>query len=63
MRTRRSRAAHRSAGPRSSLAQPFGWECPVLGMVVVGLDEDTEPAALSQGQTAAIREKIKSPAA
>ncbi len=46
------------------LAQSFGWQFSLAGpVVIVGLDQDTDPAALSPGQIDAILEKIRTPAA
>ncbi|MGH3404291.1 MAG: DUF3846 domain-containing protein [Streptosporangiaceae bacterium] len=46
------------------LAQSFGWQFSLAGpAVIVGLDQDTGPAALSPGQVDAILEKIRTPAA
>ena len=59
----------RAAGKQVNMAathltQSFGWESPLQGtVVIVGLDEDGEPAALSSGQAAAILEKVRAAAA
>ena len=46
------------------LAQSFGWESPLPGtVVIVGLDGDREPVALSPVQATAILEKLRAPAA
>jgi hypothetical protein len=46
------------------LAQSFGWQLTLAGpVVIVGLDRDTNPAALSPGQIDAILEKIRTPVA
>jgi hypothetical protein len=46
------------------LAQSFGWQFSLAGpVVIVGLNQDTGPAALSPGQIDAILEKIRTPAA
>jgi hypothetical protein len=46
----------------SRLAQSFGWQLSLAGpVVIVGLDQDTDPAALSPGQIDAILEKIRTP--
>jgi hypothetical protein len=46
------------------LAQSFGWQFSLAGpVVIVGLDQDTGPAALSPGQVDAILEKTKTSAA
>ena len=46
------------------LAQSFGWLFSLAGpVVIVGLNQDTGPAALSPGQIDAILEKIRTPAA
>ena len=46
------------------LAQSFGWQFSLAGpVVIVGLDQDTDPAALSPDQIDAILEKIRTPAA
>jgi hypothetical protein len=47
---------------RQRLAQSFGWQLSLAGpVVIVGLDQDTDPAALSPGQIDAILEKIRTP--
>lgn len=46
------------------LAQSFGWQLTLAGpVVIVGLDQNTDPAALSPGQIDAILEKTRTPAA
>ena len=46
------------------LAQSFGWQLTLAGpAVIVGLDQNTDPAALSPGQIDAILEKTRTPAA
>jgi hypothetical protein len=46
----------------SRLAQSFGWQLSLAGpVVIVGLDQDTDPAALSPGQIDAILEKTRTP--
>lgn len=46
------------------LAQSFGWQLSLAGpVVIVGLDQDTNQAALSPDQIDAILNKIKPPAA
>jgi hypothetical protein len=46
------------------LAQSFGWQLTLAGtVVIVGLDRDANPAALSPGQIDAILEKTRTPAA
>jgi hypothetical protein len=46
------------------LARSFGWQFSLAGpAVIVGLDQDADPAALSPGQIDAILEKIRTPAA
>ena len=46
------------------LAQSFGWQFSLAGpVVIVGLDQNTDPAALSPDQIGAILEKIRTPAA
>jgi hypothetical protein len=46
------------------LAQSFGWQLSLVGpVVIVGLNQDTDPAALSPGQIDAILEKVRKPAA
>ena len=46
----------------SRLAQSFGWQLSLAGpVVIVGLDQDTDPAALSPGQIDAILEEIRTP--
>jgi hypothetical protein len=46
------------------LAQSFGWQFSLAGpVVIVGLDQDTNPAALSPDQIDAILEKITTSAA
>ena len=46
----------------SRLAQSFGWQLSLAGPVVlVGLDQGTDPAALSPGQIDAILEKTRTP--
>lgn len=46
------------------LAQSFGWQLSLAGpVVIVGLDQDTNPATLSPDQIDAILDKIKPPAA
>jgi hypothetical protein len=45
------------------LARSFGWQCTLRGtVVIVGLDKDTAPAALSPYQVDAILRKIRAPA-
>jgi hypothetical protein len=45
------------------LARSFGWQCSLHGtIVIVGLDKDTAPAALSPDQADAILRKIRAPA-
>jgi hypothetical protein len=57
-----------SAGRRvnhaaTRLTQSFGWQFSLAGpVVIVGLDQDTNPAALSPDQIDAILEKIGTPA-
>jgi hypothetical protein len=46
------------------LAQSFGWQLTLTGpVVIVGLDQNTDPAALSLGQIDAILGKTRTPAA
>jgi hypothetical protein len=55
-------AAARGTHTASRLAQSFGWQLSLAGpVVIVGLDQDTDPAALSPGQIDAILEKIRTP--
>jgi hypothetical protein len=55
-------AAARGTDTASRLAQSFGWQLSLAGpVVIVGLDQDTDPAALSPGQIDAILEKIRTP--
>ena len=56
----RGKAGQRGAASR--LAQSFGWQLSLAGpVVIVGLDQDTDPAALSPGQIDAILEKTRTP--